>query len=193
MAAVARSRSAAGTRPARWSPGPSPVTCSPLVGWPSPVRLAAGHVARRRSTRQPRVAVPHPDDPSAAPPSDPPCARLNPWPPSSARCIFAVIAHTMHRAESAAVQEVRVGEVTGIRGRRVITPEGERRRDRAPARRGHHRGGRLTATRRPAPSPWPRTRCCCPGWWTATCTSTSPGAPSGKGSRPRRPPPRRAG
>ena len=32
----------------------------------------------------------------------------------------------MHRAEPAAVREVRVGEVTGIRGRRVVTPAGER-------------------------------------------------------------------
>ena len=80
--------------------------------------------------------------------------------------------------------------MTAIRGRRVITPDGER------AATVLLRDGIITGlagypVRRPAPSPWPPTRCCCPAWSTATCTSTSPGAPSGRGSppRPRRPPP----
>ena len=37
------------------------------------------------------------------------------------------------------------------------------------------------------------TRCCCPAWSTPTCTSTSPAAPSGRGSPPRPGPPRPAG
>ena len=43
-----------------------------------------------------------------------------------------------------------------------------------------------STTPRTAPSPSPTTRCCCPGWSTATCTSTSRGAPSGRASPPRR-------
>ena len=57
----------------------------------------------------------------------------------------------------------------GVRGRRVITPEGERAatvlvRDGVIAGLAGYSGA-PAGTR-----PWPRTRCCCPAWWTATCT-----------------------
>ena len=56
-------------------------------------------------------------------------------------------------------------------------------------RRGRPRSTRISW--RTARSSWPTTRCCCPAWSTRTCTSTSPGAPSGKASRRPRGRPRR--
>ncbi len=52
------------------------------------------------------------------------------------------------------------------------------------------RSGRRSPGRAPC---WFRTtRCCCPAWWTRTCTSTSRAAPSGRASVRRPSPPRRA-
>ena len=48
-------------------------------------------------------------------------------------------------------------------------------------RRG--RAARTRGRRAPSRSARPTTRCCCPGWSTPTCTSTSPAAPSGRASR----------
>ena len=59
---------------------------------------------------------------------------------------------------------------------------------RADRRRSRRRGPTSASARRPSSS-WPTTRCCCPGWSTPTCTSTTPAAPSGRASPPRPGPP----
>ena len=83
---------------------------------------------------------------------------------------------------------------TVLRARRVVTPEG------TAARWVGVNGGRIAAVvphdaRVPAGArvvDLGGTTCCCPAWSTPTCTSTTPGAPSGRASRPPRAPPRPA-
>ena len=74
-----------------------------------------------------------------------------------------------------------------FRARRVITAVGEvDARDRRQGRDDRRdRAARRAAGGRARGRPGRGRRCCCPGWWTPTCTSTSPAAPSGRASRPR--------
>ena len=84
-----------------------------------------------------------------------------------------------------------------IRARRAVLPGRHRARRRGTDQTGQDRRGRALRGRDAGgagePSSWLTTRCCCPGWWTPTSTSTSRAGPTGRASR--RPPgrPRPAG
>ena len=133
-------------------------------------------LARRRAPRR-RLRAPVRRPPACSSRRSSSCSRSPTSATTTCRCCSAptatrpTVAADLCDSHPRPARGGRRGRGRGLRGRRPAS--------------GSSRSRRTTSRRPPrGRSTWPTTRCCCPAWSTPTCTSTSRGAPSGRGSRP---------